>query len=109
MSKYIDAESGIARVGGQKALYISMLKMFLTLKDLEPLDDFIKNNDIDETIRVVHTVKGVAGNLSLEMLFERSNEMLTKLREGSMPTSEEYDDYKNIIDETRKEILAYIG
>ena len=67
----LDIEAGITRVGGDKALYLSLLNQ---LKDryasaAEELNRLAKNNDWQTISQKAHTIKGVAGNLGANKLF----------------------------------------
>ncbi len=62
--------SGLAAVGGNEALYISLLRKFATrYADInQDISDCIKKNDLETAIRHAHTVRGIAANLGAEAL-----------------------------------------
>ncbi len=63
-------EGGLATVGGNEALYISLLRKFADrYADInKDISDCIQNNDIETAIRHAHTVRGIAANLGAEAL-----------------------------------------
>jgi|GEM_PF-1173211 len=77
--EYINSTDGLRRVGGNKTLYINLLRKFRTKgtghyeeiqKELESLilpgeNKYLKDK-FQVAIRLVHTLKGVAGNLGMQ-------------------------------------------
>ncbi len=62
--------SGLATVGGNETLYISLLRKFATrYADInQDISNCIQQNDFETAIRHAHTVKGIAANLGAEAL-----------------------------------------
>jgi len=61
----VDIESGLAHVGGNKKLYLNLLKKFQdeygnTVREIRA---DIESGDREASVRAAHTVKGVAGNI----------------------------------------------
>lgn len=85
-----NVQEGMDRVMNDQSLYEMMLGMFVdeVEKDTISVDDFDKE-DLDEVIKRVHTLKGVAGNLSITPLFEGYMETLTLLRAGDAAKAKE--------------------
>jgi PAS domain S-box-containing protein len=67
----IDAKKGLALVAGNIQAYTKVLKKFaLTYSDsFEKLEDFLSNNKFEDAGHLVHTIKGVSGNLGMTKLF----------------------------------------
>jgi len=65
MSKYIDKESALKRVGGSEALYKKLLGKFVEGNYQAQLEALIAANDVPGATAQAHTIKGVAANLSL--------------------------------------------
>lgn len=63
----IDIDSGLKRIGGNRKLYNKLLSDFL--RDYSNSSNEIKEkldqNDTETALRLAHTIKGIAGNLSL--------------------------------------------
>jgi len=103
-----DIDDGLNRFLGNDSLYEKMLKKFPA--SILPLSENIifdiDNGNIKEAISNTHTIKGVAGNLSLTPLYESYTKIVTLLRE------EKFIDAKNIYLEilpTQEKILNLIN
>ena len=107
MDKYIDIDSGISRVRGNKTLYARMLNLFLNSPEMAKFDECITQNDYEGASAAAHAVKGVAGNLSLNPLFEISNELMLSLRQGTLD-AEMLVSYRDILENTIKSAKAAI-
>ena len=68
--KSIDTQDGLMRVTGNKELYLRLLTMFYhNNKNLEAdLRGHIGRNDFDKASQLLHSLKGVAGNLGAKTL-----------------------------------------
>ncbi len=55
---------------------------FLDDKSFELLETSIKNEDYEEALRAVHTLKGISQNFSFTRLFESSDAMTKLFRAG---------------------------
>lgn len=80
-----DMDSGLRRVGGNRELYLKLLlKVRQDYADAaEKIHDLIKKNQMEDALRLVHSIKGVAGNLGAEALQSASLEVEMRLREGT--------------------------
>ena len=75
----INVESGLKRVAGNRELYENILFQFLeTAKTLPEAQEALKAGDRETADRIVHTIKGVAGNLGAEALFESVEQLGVK-------------------------------
>lgn len=85
-----DVKEGMGRVMDDQSLYEMMLGMFVdeVEKDVISVDDFDKE-DLEELTKRVHTLKGVAGNLSITPLFDGYMQALTQLRAGDAKGAKE--------------------
>lgn len=107
-SKYIDVDNALARIRGNKKLYIRMLGLFTQSKEFASLDEMLELEDYENAANVAHAIKGMTGNLSLTKLFETSMELMQQLRQGA-PAKETLDAYQNALTETRRcvdEVIA---
>ncbi len=91
----LDAPEGLERMGDDKALYIRLLKTFLeqmptqilpTLHATRPLKRGKNAQAWEPFRREVHSLKGVAGNLSLHVLLEASTQLDAQIKEKHCAT-----------------------
>ncbi len=78
----IDVEDALVRMYGSKHLYAQMLNMFLGGQEMEKFEAAVSENKLGKAGEYIHTLKGVAGNLSLRRLFAQSEHISQKLRLG---------------------------
>ena len=78
----VDIDGGMKRINGNEALYKRLLGSFVkTIKEHDVQPDF-DAADYTETIEKAHTIKGVAGNLSLTPLYKSYTDIVDLLRAG---------------------------
>jgi HPt (histidine-containing phosphotransfer) domain-containing protein len=80
--KYIDIDSALARLGGNRGLYEKLLAKFEKSVDMQEFDSAIASGDYKTAGDIAHTAKGVAGNLSLTVFFDQSVKAMDELRQG---------------------------
>lgn len=70
--EHIHTESGLKRVAGNTKLYRKLLTTFLTDNQsfIADVEDLIDKKLQEEAVRSAHSLKGVAGNLGAQDLFE---------------------------------------
>jgi HPt (histidine-containing phosphotransfer) domain-containing protein len=107
-AKYIDTQGGTARVGGNESLYRKLLGKFESSVDIEGFDAAIQSGDYEEAGKIVHTAKGVAGNLSLTTFFELSSTLMEQLRGGGTPNDEDVVKFKQLYEETKQAVNSYL-
>ncbi len=76
----INYEMGLDRFMGNELLYEKFLLKFLTDTSYQNFVDNMKNGDMAQAERSVHTLKGTAGNLSLDPLFNAADAMVKAIR-----------------------------
>jgi two-component system sensor histidine kinase/response regulator len=76
--------SGLARVGGNKQLYVKLLLKFKDGQEtaLEQIRAALQSGDSETAARVAHTVKGVSGNLGGEGLFIAASALEKAIKDG---------------------------
>ena len=81
----IDQSIGLRQLRGNRAFYHKLLvKMHNQYRQSgRELDDLLARGAQEEAIRLVHSIKGVAGSLGATALFESSNELEQALRAES--------------------------
>lgn len=91
----IDTVSGITRVGGSLQRYANILKRFCknNINSADELRDAIANKDIELAERIVHTIKGIAGNIGADELFKTATKLDDILKTGAL------DDCTEILDD----------
>lgn len=70
----IDVKIGLMRSGGNVSLYKKLLKMFMTDQEnnIEEIDMYYNQHDIEKVKRCAHLLVGVSGNLGAEKIYELS-------------------------------------
>lgn len=81
--KYMNIEEGMGRVMNNKKIYNKLLGKFIDKTYIGPLTDQINAGDMEGAKFSVHTIKGLAANLSLPLLFETSLAYENKVKEGT--------------------------
>lgn len=91
----VDVKLGLARVGGNQKLYISLLRDFLKENETfaDQLSAAFTYGDLETTERLIHTLKGVAGNIGA---------METEALVAALETAiiDQSDTVKNLLAET---------
>jgi HPt (histidine-containing phosphotransfer) domain-containing protein len=100
LKEYIDIESALARLRGNKALYVKMLGLFFAGNDLSELEAAVAENALDKAGNIAHAIKGVAGNLSLTALYDESVELMQTLRRGELDPAL-FEEFRETYSETR--------
>ena len=87
----IDQDRGLSQLGGNAQLYHRLLVKFYEQYAAvdKQLEELIEKGEQEEAIRLVHSVKGVAGSLGAMKLFEIANQLERKFR------ARETDDAEN--------------
>ena len=81
--EHINSDSGLKRVAGNRKLYQKILLQFLdTASTLPEAQKALSEGDKETAQRIVHTIKGVAGNLGADELFKTA-----QILEGKIKTS----------------------
>ena len=82
--EHINSEAGLKRVAGNRKLYQKILLQFLdTAATLPEAATLLSEGDKETAQRIVHTIKGVAGNLGADELFKTA-----QVLEGLIKTSD---------------------
>lgn len=99
----INYEGALARFMGNEALLTRFLKKFLDDPNFLDLQGAIDRGDAEGAFRAAHTLKGVAGNLSLTELYNKASAIAEALRGGDLESAkglmpDVQTAYKKIID-----------
>jgi hypothetical protein len=108
-SKYIDEAGGVARVGGNEALYRRLLSKFAANVDMDGFDAAVSAEGWEDAGKIVHAAKGVAGNLSLTAFFDESVILMEQLRGGGPADASDIESFRRLYGETLAAIDAYLA
>lgn len=106
----IDYDSGLARFMGHSDLYEKYLGKFLEDDSYSQLETAMATGDVQASFQAAHSLKGVAGNLSLMDLYNAVVPFVDALRgEGNMelartlypPVQKEYARITSFLKENR--------
>jgi len=110
--KNIDVKTGLMRTSGNKKLYMNLLKMFYE-KNRDVTDQIktaIGNNDQELSVRLAHTVKGVAGNLGATALNGVAARVETKLKKDAVGINDaELREFEEKLNMALSEIEEWLG
>ncbi|NLM01340.1 MAG: Hpt domain-containing protein [Treponema sp.] len=75
--KTINMEEALERFGGMQDLYDELVQMFLSEHSYssEKIQSFLNSKNYSELYNMTHKLKGVAGTLGLEKLFDESKNL----------------------------------
>lgn len=105
----LDVDSGISRLGGNKQLYIHLLKKFneILKKDLPLYEKAQSEKSMLDLHGEIHTLKGVSGNLSALALYEVSTSLDSSLKAGLLDQELNLKVVR-ILRETQQEVEIYL-
>jgi|AntRauTorcE11897_2_1112592.scaffolds.fasta_scaffold03815_4 signal transduction histidine kinase/DNA-binding response OmpR family regulator len=114
---YLDADAGLALLAGNTSLYRKLLQQFLEqsvpeyqslLPEWKLLDSSSSPEDFTIAQKQVHSLKGVAGNLSLKQLTQIATELDRQLKQALPPENEQLQVFEWSLQETEKTIQQWL-
>jgi len=77
-----DVESALVRVGGNRRLYYKLLLLFLENNEgtIESLQAALREGDYARAEMILHTLKGVAGNIGADHLYVATQELEVSIK-----------------------------
>jgi len=105
---YVDEEEGKKRVMNNSKLYAKLLTKFKTDINLNDFLAFADAQDWENAQAAIHSIKGIAANLSLTELFMQSLNLETQIK-GVRLKQENIDDYKACFAETLIQVEKVIA
>jgi len=105
---YVDVADGTKRVMNNTKLYIKLLTKFRDDTKLDDLLAALAADNMEKAQDTVHTIKGVAANLSLAELFKQSLELETQIKARSV-NPPQIETVKTVFDATLQEINRIIS
>jgi len=91
---YVNVTDALKRIGGSMDLYKRLLKQFTGGDHISPLEEALSTGAVEDATRLIHTLKGVAANLSLVKLSTIAGELEHKVKSGA-EHSETFEELKN--------------
>ena len=104
---YINFDEGVKRMMNKPDFYIKMLNKFKADDNLKGVETAMTAQDMEKAQVAVHTLKGLAGNLSLTELFNQSLELETQIKARAV-NPDQFAALKNIYAQTLTEIEKVI-
>ena len=92
--EYINIPDALKRIGGSMDLYKRLLNQFSGGDHIDPLEEALNSGAMEEASRLIHTLKGVAANLSLTKLSTTAGELEHTIKNG-VEHSEAFANLKN--------------
>jgi HPt (histidine-containing phosphotransfer) domain-containing protein len=105
---YLDIADGVKRVMNNTKLYIKLLAKFKDEISLDNLDAALAAGNMEEAQNAAHTVKGVAGNLSLAELFKQCLELEHQIKEKA-PSPAQVEVVRTVLATTLQEVDKVIA
>ena len=105
---YVDEEEGKKRLMNNSKLYAKLLTKFKTDINLNDFLAFADAQDWENAQAAIHSIKGIAANLSLTELFMQSLNLETLIK-GVRLKQENIDDYKACFAETLIQVEKVIA
>jgi HPt (histidine-containing phosphotransfer) domain-containing protein len=91
-----------------KKLYVKLLTKFKTDTNLDELTNLIQAHDYEKAQIAAHTIKGVAGNLSLTALYEHAIALEAQIKSNTV-NSDAVEKLKTCFNETLKAIEGVLA
>jgi len=85
----VNIKEGLSRLNGNRAFYERMLGKFTDNIRKYYVDTDFDNSDYTEITEKAHTIKGIAGNLSITPVYEAYTEIVNELRAGRPEAAKE--------------------
>ncbi len=104
----INTADGIRRIGGNEAAYLKQLNRFADNYDgaLQAVGEKIEQGELEEAEHQCHALKGVAGNLGAEQLFELATVIDNQLKGGAVPPAEQLQQCEEALQQVIAEIAT---
>ena len=102
-SELVDVKDALSRIGGSMDLYKRLLNQFTGGDHIDPLEEALNTGAMEDASRMIHTLKGVAANLSLIKVSKLSGELEHKIK-NELDHSEVFADLKHAYLETSQAI-----
>ena len=101
--KYVDLDTGLARVRGNRAIYKKMLELFIKSGEFAAFEEAVGQQNWVRGAEVAHAIKGMTGNLSLDAVFQYSTSLMEQMRHGA-PDAATLESYRSALEATKAEV-----
>ncbi|MCL2214777.1 MAG: Hpt domain-containing protein [Treponema sp.] len=105
---YINTDEGLKRVMNNAKLYAKLLVKFKSDPSMDQVDNAVADGDLEFARGSVHTLKGLAANLSLIELFNQSLELETQIKTNTL-NPDQVGILKNVYTRTIEEMDKVIA
>ncbi|MDR2808440.1 MAG: Hpt domain-containing protein [Spirochaetaceae bacterium] len=78
--EYVNETEGLGRVLNNTKLYIRLLTKFKDANNLNDIFEALQAEDYVKAQSAIHTIKGIAANLSLTALYEQSKSLEIEIK-----------------------------
>ncbi|MFK5986556.1 MAG: response regulator [Pseudomonadota bacterium] len=87
--QYIDYENALLRLDNDSSLLLLILETFIQdhQNDINKICSFLNSDDFESAIRCAHTLKGVAGNVGADSVFQITKKMETCIKDAQQNKS----------------------
>lgn len=76
----INPKDGLARCMNKEDFYFKMLKLGLSDEKFDTIEEILRDKKMKEGFEMAHALKGVAGNLALDPIYNPMSELTELLR-----------------------------
>ena len=102
LNKYIDLNSALARVRGNKVVFKKMLGLFSQSTLFADFENTLSQKDYLKAAEIAHGIKGMTGNLGMTILFDESTKLMVHMRTGAAPDEQNLKNYREALIKTRE-------
>jgi HPt (histidine-containing phosphotransfer) domain-containing protein len=98
-SKNLDIETGLKRIGGNRRLFRKLLKDFHQdhQQDIQLIRQALDSAQLQDSKRILHTIKGVAGNIGASKLQQQADLLEQQLNlENVQLTTVDIDEFSRV-------------
>lgn len=105
----VDCDVAIERLMGDTEMYLKYIKAFPENKNIVDLEKAVEENDTEKAYTAVHTLKGVALNLSMLPLIDVTSSMVLDFKDGKKEEAmSQVQDVRDVFDEIANVIKKYL-
>ena len=102
-NEYVDVQDALKRIGGNLDLYKRLLNQFSTGNHIDPIEEALNTRAFEDASHLIHTLKGVAANLSLAKLAENARNLEADVK-GNLDYTNALTELKTTYSMTSQEI-----
>jgi len=102
-NEYVDVQDALKRLGGNLDLYKRLLNQFAGGNHIDPIKEALDTGALEEASHLIHTLKGVAANLSLAKLAEHARKLEADVK-SNLDHTNAFAELKNVYHITSQEI-----